>query len=260
MDTQVIDKESTAIAKVSGESLSLYDKVVSLVVKDQPTYDLAVELYKTSLAVEKAVHAAHDPVVSHWHALHSAACAALKTDLDKVITAKKLAKSKADVWSQEQERVRAEKERRDREEAERKHREEERIALAALEAERKRIAAEEEEERLRLAAEAEQSGASKEQVTQILDTPLPVQEAPIYVPPPYVAPVVAPTFQKAAGFAPRWNYSAEFINLEELVKAVTSNPHFIGFLSFNEPEIDALARRTKDAFSLPGCKLRKERV
>lgn len=252
--------EETAIRSVSQESLSLYGKVRALVVVDQETHDLAVDLYKAALAVEKAVHAAHDPVCTHWDKLHAEACANRKRDLDKTIEAKKLAKFKGDAWEMEQERIRLEAERKLQEEARRKAEEEARIAREAAEAERKRLAAEEEAQRLRLAEEAEQAGATSEQVTEILTTPLAMPEVEEYIPEPVIMPTVAPMFQKSAGFAPRWNYSSKVVNLAELVKAAANQPHFLQYLQPNESAINALARASKDAFSLPGCQLEKRRV
>lgn len=253
-------EDEAAIAKVSNESVSLYDKVKTLVVKDQESYDLSVNFYKAALAVEKAVHAAHDGVCEHWNRLWKQATENRKADLDKVTEAKKLAKSKGDSWAMEQERLRLEAERKAQEEARRIQAEQERIAREAAEAERKRLEAIEEEERLRLAAEAEASGATKEQVTEILEAPLYIPEPEPYIPPPVVMPTIAPSFQKAAGFAPRWNYSGKQVNFSELVKSAAANPHFMQYLEPNESAINALARASKDAFSLPGYVLDKKRV
>lgn len=249
-----------AIIKASSESVSLYDKVKALIVKDQATYNIATDFYKAALEVEKQVHEAHDPVVDHWHELHSNACADRKKDLDKVVEAKKLAKSKAAAWQDEQERIRREAERKAQEEARRIAEEQARIAREAAEAERKRLAAIEEEERLRLAAEAEASGATQEQVTEILDAPMPIPEPEVFIPEPVIVPTVAPTYEKAAGFSVRWKYSVRVVNITELIKAAASNSYLAGYLQVNEGAVNALARSQKDAFRLPGCELRKERV
>ena len=152
------DQEETAIIKVKQESLSILDRVKALVVKDQSSYNLATDLYKAALAVEKAADAAHDPVISHWFGLHRAATAAKKLDKDKATEAKVLAKSKAAAWQDEQERIRLEAERKAQEEARRIAAEQERIAREAHEAEMKLLRQKEEEERIRIAAEAEAQG------------------------------------------------------------------------------------------------------
>ncbi len=263
MATELIDqiKEEAAIAKVSVESVSLYDKVMALVVRDQASYDFATECYKMALAVEKAAHAAHDPVCNHWDKLHDKACEERKKDLDKVLAAKKLSKSKADTWALAQENIRLEKERKDQEEARRKHQEEERKARAEAERIRAESARIEEEARLALAAEAEQSGATAAQVNEILDTPVYVAPEPApYVPPAYVPPTVAPTFQKAAGISSRTIYKGKVVNFHTLFVAAQSNPYLETYLQANEAEINALAGRTKEAFQLPGCILDKKRV
>jgi hypothetical protein len=228
-------KEQEALEQVRQESVSILDRVKALVVKDQATYNLATDLYKAALAVEKAADEAHNPVVEHWHQLHSAACAAKKADKDLATQAKVLAKSKAAVWQDEQERIR-------------------------LEAERKRLAAIEEEERIRLAAEAEALGATKEQVTEILETPLPIPEPEPYIAPSYIAPTLAPTFKKASGFAPRWNYKGVVTDISALIKAASINPYLAMYLEPNQSAINDAASHQKDAFSLPGCVLDKKRV
>lgn len=254
-------EEETAIAAVSKESVSIYNQVQALQVVDQRTHDIMHGLYEASKAIEKAVHEAHDPVCEHWHKMHKQATAAREADLGKVTIAKKESRRRVDAWEMEQERLRLEAERKAQEEARRIAEEQARIAREAAEAERRRIEAEEEAERLRLAEDAEASGATAEEVTEILATPL--YEAPVIVPEPVapvVMPTVAPTFQKAAGFAARWNYSANMNSVKEMAKAAAANDHFLQYLQFNEKAVNALARATKDAFSLPGCTLKKERV
>ena len=252
--------EETAIATVSQESMGLYDKVKVLVVTDQVTHDLAVDLYKAAKELEKSVHAAHDPVCDHWNDLHKKATASRSKDLDKVVDAKKLAKKKADDWETEQERIRAEAQRKADEEARRVQAELDRQAREAAEAERKRLAAIEEEERLKLAMEAKEQGATEEQVTEILDAPVYIPEPEPVFAPVVVKPVVAPTFQKASGFTVRTNYSAAVTDLSALVKAAASTPFLMQYLLPNQQAINALAKASKDKFQLPGCQLKTERV
>lgn len=249
-----------AIAVVERESMSLYERVRTLAVQDQETYDLSVELYKTALALEKEVHRVHDPVCTHWDKIHADACALRKKDLDKTIEAKKLAKHKGDTWSMEQERIRQENERRIQEEARKKAEEEARILREAQEAERRRLAKQEEEERIRLAAEAEDYGATHEQVTEILETPIARIEPVPYIAPAEIKHVAPPTFNKAPGFSARWAYSGKQVNFHTLVKAAAENPYFMQFLQPNESAINAQARSAKDLFQLPGYTLEKRRV
>ena len=250
----------STVEKVQTQALSLRDQSRAIVVKDQVTHDAAAALYLGLSALEKEINSVHDPAISAAHAAHKASLAAKAKSADPVAEAKKIIKTKIMAWEQEQERIRQEIERKAREGAERQQREAERIAREAAEAERKRLAAIEEEERLRLAAEAEQAGATAEQVTEILDTPLPVPEVPVYEPPPYVPPTVAPTFQKTAGFSSRWNYSAELVDIVQLCKAVAVDPRLASYVSVNQVSINSLARATKEAFSLAGCRLLKTRV
>lgn len=256
-----LNQDNQALAKVAQESVSILDRVKALIVKDQETYNLATDLYKAALAVEKAADEAHDPVISHWHGLHKAAVAAKKSDKDLATQAKTIAKQKAAAWQDEQERIRLEEERRLQEEARRKAEEEARIAREAAEAEAKRQREAEEAERIRLAEEAEKAGATADQITEILDKPLSEPEPiPDFTPAPVVMPTVAPTFQKASGFTVRYAYSAKFLNLSALIQAAAVNTHFAQYLEFNEKAINALARSSQDNFSLPGCALDKRRV
>lgn len=254
-------EEETAITNVKRESISILDRAKALIVNDQQSYNLATDLYKAALAVEKAADAAHDPVIAHWHDLHKTACANKKADKDLATQAKVLAKSKASAWQDEQERIRREAERKAQEEARRIAEERARIAREAAEAERRRIEAEEEAERLRLAEDAEASGATAEEVTEILATPL--YEAPVIVPEPVapvVMPTVAPTFQKAAGFNVRTVYGAKVVDLTALIRAAAANPAFEMFLCANMPVINQVARKQKEAFRVPGCQLDPRRA
>lgn len=253
-------KEETAIMKVSRQAVGLCDQVTALIVCDQKSYTSATDLYKALIAMEKEIEETHKKVIENWYKKHKEAVADRDKDLKPVVAAKILVKSKAADYQDEQERIRREAERKAQEEARRIAEEQARIAREAAEAERKRLAAIEEEERLRLAAEAEASGATQEQVTEILDAPMPIPEPEVFIPEPVIVPTVAPTYEKAAGFSVRWKYSARVVNITELIKAASTNSYLAGYLQVNEGAVNALARSQKDAFRLPGCELRKERV
>jgi hypothetical protein len=286
-----LEEQSVEIETQSKESVTLYDRAKQVIVIDQHSHDLAVEIYKAALALEKAVHAAHDPVCSHWSKLHDQACANRKADLDKVLDAKKLAKSKYDEWELAEEQKRIAEERRLHEEARKNAEEEARLANEAAERSRKDqllayacdlnltmkrlaelagmtneqiMAALQEEERLRLAQEAAATGATEEQVIAILETPVRIdmpdpEPIPEWAAAP-VMPTVEQSFQKASGVSARWKYCGVVVNLHELIQAAAENQFFSQYLQPNKPSIDALARGSKDKFALPGCKLDKKRV
>lgn len=249
-----------AVVEVENKALSLRDRVRAITVCDQATHDAAAELYIGLTALAKEIDAVHDPAISAAHAAHKAAIAAKNKSALPVEEAKRIIKPKVTAWETEQERIRQELERKAREEAYRRQQEEERKAREAAEAERKRIAAEEEDARLKLALEAEQMGAAPEQVQEILETPVYVAPEPVYTPAPFIAPTVAPTFQKTAGFTSRWNYSGEVTDIAALCAAVAQNRSLSGYVQGNLTAINSLARATKEAFSLAGCRLKKERV
>lgn len=261
MAAELREVEETAIIKVKRESISILDRAKALIVNDQQSYNLATDLYKAALAVEKAADAAHDPVIAHWHDLHKTACANKRADKDLATQAKVLAKSKAAKWQDEQEQIRLAEERLLQEIARKQAEEAARVAREAAEAESKRLREQEEAERLRIAEEAERMGATKEEVTEILETPLmeiapePIPE-PVYVPPP----TVAPTYVKAQGFTVRWNYSAQCTDMMALIKAAAVNPVLAMYLAPNGKMLNQVARSQKEAFKVPGCELKKERV
>ena len=251
----------TEIMRVSREAVSLCDQVKTLVVKDQLPYTAATALYTALVAMEKEINKTHDPVIAHWHEKHKEACAEKKRDADPVAVAKKLAKSKAIAYEEVQERIRQEAERRATEEAARKYAEEERISREAAEKALLEASRIEEEARLALAAQAEQLGATKEEGDEILETPVYVAPEPApYIPAPFVAPTVARTYEKAAGFSSRWIYSAKVVDAEAMKRAALTNPMVMGYLMPNQKEIDALAGRSKDAFAFPGCILERRKV
>jgi hypothetical protein len=259
----VAELQSVEVVKVETKSIALRDQAKAIVVRDQETHDAAAELYLGLSALEKEINAVHDPAISAAHASHKAALAAKAKSADPVAEAKKIIKPKITAWEDEQERIRQELERKAREEAQRKADEEARIAREAAEAEYRRLAAIEEEERLRLAAEAERAGATEEQVAEILETPITTElNEPLipYIPPPVIMPTIAPIFKKTAGFTSRVAYSAEVVDLNELIRVAAGNRFFAQYLQVNQTAINNLARASKEAFTLPGCRLIKERV
>jgi hypothetical protein len=253
--------QKQAIDKTSLESVSLYDKVMFLTVVDQITHDTAIEYYKAALALEKQVHKDHDGVVAHWKIKWDKACDDRKVDMDRTIDAKKLAKKKADDWEQERERIRQDEERRLQEIARKKFEEEQRIAREAAEAEAKRVREQEEAERLRLAQEAEELGATAEEVTEILNEPLYEPHPVVIETPVFVAPTLAPAFQKSVGFSARTTYSAEGFDIMATIRAAVANPAaFADCLTWNQTAINNKAKSQKEKFNVPGCKLVAKRV
>ena len=69
---------------------------------------------------------------------------------------------------------------------------------------------------------------------------------------------IAPSTPRVSGIsAPRTRYTAEVTNLKELVAAVAAGKASLGFLEVNQSNLNKAAEIEKDAFSVPGCKVRK---
>jgi len=78
-------------------------------------------------------------------------------------------------------------------------------------------------------------------------------EEPLYVPPV----VTSSRFVKAPGSVIKWVYKAEVENFMEMVKAVADGKLPLAFLTANQSLLDNQAKSLKDAFYVPGCKLKK---
>lgn len=98
-----------------------------------------------------------------------------------------------------------------------------------------------EEQRLRDAIVAEESGASSEEVSAIV-------EAPVVT----VAPPVAPTYAKASGISRRDNWKAKVTDMKALVKAAAAGKVPIEYLLPNETALNARAKADKTTMAIPG--------
>lgn len=100
----------------------------------------------------------------------------------------------------------------------------------------------EEEERLAAAVIAEESGASEEQVRDIVAAPRQAVAAP-----------VAPTYQRASGIGKRReNWSAEVKDLKALVKAAAAGKVPIDYLLPNQTALNARAKADRNTMNIPG--------
>jgi hypothetical protein len=148
------------------QALTVAGEAKAIVIRDQITYDQAAEKLLGVRGLIKQIDETFDPDIKRWHDGHKAAIATKKKVLGDLPIADGILVRMLGEWEREQKRI--------REEAQRKADEEARLI--------------EEEARLRLAVQAEEMGATEETIQEIVSTPMPVQR-----------PVVAPTFQRAAG-------------------------------------------------------------
>lgn len=119
-----------------------------------------------------------------------------------------------------------------------------------------------EAEAARLAEEARQ----REEERQLMDASLaedagrPIEAAEIMAA-PVVAPVVEvrPETAKVAGVTTATRYRAEVTDLMALIKHVGAHPEHVNLLAANGPALNALARSLREAMSVPGVRVIRER-
>ena len=197
-------------------------KAKAIAIVDQSTYNRAAGLKLGLVDLRKQIVEHHaDPKKKAFDA-HKAIVAAEKRMLDPITEAEGIVNRSLAVWEREQEQKRLESERLVRE------------AKAKLE----------EEMRLQAATEAEQDGAPDEVVEEILDTPIPLPD-----------PVVAPTYTRVAGAAPRAkNWHAEVVDIKALCRAVADGTVSPNYVEANLVALNARARAEKSSLVIPGIK------
>lgn len=210
--------------QIEQKALTISERAAAVQIIDQPTYDGAVELLRGVKALRKEAEAHHRPMIEAAYRAHKAATDALKRIDDPLKQAETHVKGCIGAWEMEQERLRRERQRLI-EEAARRRAEEEILAAA-------------------VAAEAE--GASAAEVDAVMAE----AQAPILVVPP--AP---PVYQKAEGVAVRKSYSAEVVNLAELIRHVAAHPEQSNLLTPNMTALRAMVRAQGAQFRMPGVRL-----
>lgn len=220
LQIELVDPERKQIEQ---KALTITEQAAAVRIKDQVTYDSAVDLLKGVKALRKEAEAHHRPVIEAAYRAHKAATDALKRIDDPLKQAETHVKGRIGAWDMEQERLRREEQRRLEEEARRKAEEE---ALAAA-----------------IAAEA--AGATVAEVEAIVDEPT---IAPVVAPP-------APTYQKAEGVVTRKSYNPEVVNLVELIQYVAKNPNLANLLTPNMTALRAMVRAQGAQFQMPGVKV-----
>jgi len=198
------------------QALSWPQKAKAITIVNQESYNLAAGLLINIADLEREIIAHHKPIKDAAFAAHKAAVAAEKKLLDPLTEAKGIIKRGIGVWEMEQERIRQEEQRKAAEEA------------------RKR----EEEARIALAIEAEKQGATEETVEEIIQTPIPM-----------VAPVVAPTFKRAAGVSARQAWKWRLVDENKVPRE---------YLIIDEKKINSIVRAMGAKANIPGIEVYPE--
>lgn len=207
---------------LQSQALTWSSKAKEVKIADQPTYDAATEMHKGVIGLLKEIDTKLDPDIARWHAGHKAAIALKKQVQGELPAAEEILRRTILNWEWDQEQKRLEDQRK--------------AEAAARRAE--------EEARLALAVQAEQAGATAETIEEIIETPIPM-----------VAPVIAPSFQRAACYSkPVERYHAECFDIKLLCRAVADGKASTEYVQPNLVALNSLARAQKQTFSLPGCK------
>lgn len=171
---------------------------------------------------------------AYWEPLRESAYKSYKGIMDRMNEGEKplelaenQVKQEIARWTQEQERIRQAEQRKAQEEAERLEREQrEAEALQAIDA-----------------------GMDEDQVDAMLSAPAVA-----------VAPVLAPTYQKAAGVSMRDNWRARVIDLRKLCAAVAKGLVAETYVLPNESALNKRAQAEKFTMNIPGVMAHNEPV
>lgn len=214
---------TTYAQEIEARGMNMLERAKSMVIRDELSYEAAVELVKAIKDLRAEAEAHHRPVIQAALEAHRRALEAFRRIDDPLKAAETELKRRIAAWTAEQERLRIEAERRAREEAER-------MAAEALEAQLEAM---------------EAAGASVEE----LEAAIRSAEAM-----PVIAPrVVAPP--KPQGVAARKTYRAHVASLIDLIRWVAANPSHENLLQPNQPALNALARAQGASLSIPGVRV-----
>jgi hypothetical protein len=206
--------------EIKQEALTVVEQAKAIVIRDQTSYDHACSLLLDQIKPFRKRW------LAYWSELKNPAWAAYQAiqkkfaEGDKPLEeAERQVKNEIARWDAEQKRIQEERQR-----------EAEEVARQA-----------EEEERLRIATMAEESGATEEEVSAIVDSPVLA-----------VAPPVAPTYQKASGIGTRENWKARVTDLKKLCAAIAKGTVPVTYVQPNQSALDARAKADKSTMAIPG--------
>jgi hypothetical protein len=232
---------------------ALVVQATAMTVTDGPSFRAAGEFLVAVKGYIRRVRDLMDPVVDAANKAHKVAVAQRASLLSHAEGAERMLKARMAEYEREQDRRRREAEAAARAEQARLERE----ARERQATEVARLRKEEEDRRIAAAAAAEARGvrAAAEKII----------EAPIVVPAPPPVPVFVPpvTVERAPeveGVSFRDTYRAEVTDLAVLVQAVAAGQQPITLLRVNDVALNQMARALREAMSVPGVRVVKERT
>ncbi|MCJ7663058.1 MAG: hypothetical protein MUO24_02320 [Desulfobacterales bacterium] len=226
METMTVE-----VQKINEQALTWPDQARGIAIVDQSSFEQANLLTQGIQALRKQIKGVFDPMEEKAKEAKRAAEASRvevvtqRATIEKpLVEAENILYPKIDAYVQEEKRKARE--------------EEDRIRRVALQAE--------EDARLQAAIEAEANG-DKEVADVILETPMPAPR--VYIPIP-----------KVDNLSFREDWSAEVINLPELVRAVAEGRAALAYLEPNLPGLNAQARSLRGEMKIPGVRAVMKRI
>lgn len=216
------EQTTPTLVDIEQQAITIRQEMSTLVITDQPSYDLAVDKRTAATNWLKNAEEFFDPAISDAHRLHAKLLAQKKSVVEPTQTAIRRINSALIDWDREQERLRLQRQREIEEQARK----------------------EAEEQRLADAIQMEEQGAPAEVVEAMIEAPI-VSHTPV---------VAAPTYEKSKSVVYRDNWGGTCDDLFALVKAVAKDKSKLGLLQVNQPALNQMARALKDNFAIPGCR------
>lgn len=200
---------------------NLVKRAQEIEITNQHTYDVTVLFSQALTALLDKIKETFDPLVAKTNEAHKLAVSKKKEREGPVLEAKDLVGNKIAAWHRAQEAERQAAERASR--------------IAARK--------EQEEQALGDAVEAEEDGATKAEVKQILQAPR------LITPPP-----VAPTYTPSKKVTIRTTWKGEVTDMMRLLKAIVAGKAPVGLIMGDESAINKLAGSGKGTLNVPGIR------
>lgn len=248
------------IRKLEEQALTWPEKVASMAVIDQPSYDLAAEMILDINVLINGIKAEKDPLVASAYDTHKRLTADRNKYLIPPEAAKKMLQEKARWFERDQASLRiaaqAVIDKANREKAEADQRKREAVARALMAeamAEQAKVRARDEEIRLEMALNAPEELQAAILAAPVLQIPA-VASLDAYIAPaaPMVHQIIAPTFDRAKGLGIRTTVDVRVTNIKLLAAAVADGRMPESFVEANLVALRGRARSDGSAFSVPG--------
>lgn len=210
-------------AEIDARTKTMLERAHAITIRDQATYEAAVELAQAIKDLRAEAEAHHRPVIQAALEAHRRALEALRRVDEPLRVAEAELKVRISAWLAEQRRLRLEAERRARDEAER-------IAAEALEAQLEAMQA---------------AGASPAEIEAVIRQ---AETAPLIVP-------RAPEPPQPQGVGTRKTYRAHVVSMIELIRWVADHPTHEQLLQPSQSALNALARAHGAALAIPGVRV-----